>query len=87
MIGETWRSLSRNKSHWSSQVAAPNALYSDSYEDLETVNCFLVLQEISDFPRKKNWPEIDLLESIHPAQSASEKPEIYKGESMGKKRP
>jgi len=68
-------------------VAAPNALCLASGEDLETVTCFLVLHEMSDFPRKKHWPEIDLLDSIHPAQSASENAEMHRGESLGKKRP
>lgn len=33
-----------------SQVVKAIALYSDSAEDLETVTCFFVFQEIKDFP-------------------------------------
>ncbi|MCI29457.1 putative disease resistance protein (TIR-NBS-LRR class), partial [Trifolium medium] len=62
--------------HWSSQVAAARARYSASDEERETVNCFFVLQDMRDFPRKKHWPEMDLLVSTQPAQSASENPKM-----------
>ncbi|KAK2367189.1 hypothetical protein QL285_080500 [Trifolium repens] len=70
----TCKSLSKYNNHCSSQVADANALYSASEDDLDTVNCFLVRQDMSDFPSKKHCPDIDLLVSIHPAQSASENP-------------
>lgn len=54
------KSFIRYISHWSSQGLATKALYSVSNEDLETINCFLDLHEISDLPRKKNWPETGL---------------------------
>jgi hypothetical protein len=41
--------------------------------DLETVGCFLALQEIKFGPKKIAKPPVDLLSSRHPAQSASEK--------------
>jgi hypothetical protein len=47
-------------------------MYSASEEDLETVTCFFALHEIKDSPMKKQYPDMDLLVSIHPAQSASE---------------
>jgi len=54
--------------------AAARALYSASEDDLLTVNCFLVCHEIKDLPKKKHWPEMDVLASLQPVQSASEKP-------------
>jgi hypothetical protein len=68
-------------------VAEAKALYSASEEDLETVICFLVLQEINELPKKKHWPEIDLLVSIHHAQSASESPCKVIEELLGKNKP
>jgi len=65
------RSFKRYNSHWSSQVAAPRALYSALEEDLETMSYFLVLHEINESPRKKHCLEMDLLMSLQPAQSAS----------------
>jgi len=38
-----------------------NALYSASEEDLETVGCFLALQDMREDPRKKQKPMVDLL--------------------------
>jgi hypothetical protein len=58
----------------SSQVAVDNALYSASEDDLETVTCFFAFQETRDDPKKKQYPDVDLLVSKHPAQSALEKP-------------
>jgi len=40
-----------------------------------------------DLPRKTHCPEIDLLESKQPAQSASEKPERNNEDCMGKNKP
>lgn len=63
------KSFMRYKSHRSSQVAAARVRYSASGEDLDNVNCFFVLYDISDLTRKKHWSETDLLVSMHPAQS------------------
>lgn len=68
------KSLNTYKIHWSSQEAAARALYSASEDDLLTVSCFFVLQDISDLPRKKHCRDMDLLVSLQHAQSASEKP-------------
>lgn len=51
----------RYRSHCNSQVAAASAIYSTLDEDLDTSNCFFVRQEMRDLPKKKHWPEIDLL--------------------------
>jgi hypothetical protein len=59
-------------------VAVDNALYSASEEDFEMVCCFLAFHEIRDEPKKKQYPDIDLLVSKHPAQSASEYPRSCK---------
>jgi len=50
------------------------ALNSASEEDLETVACFLALQDMSEEPKKKQNPVVDLLESTQPTQSASTYP-------------
>jgi hypothetical protein len=55
-------------------VAVDKALYSASEEDLEMVCCFLAFHEINDEPMKKQYPDVDLLVSKQPAQSASEYP-------------
>jgi hypothetical protein len=54
-------------------VAFARDLYSASMLDLDTVACFLGLQEIKLGPKYTAKPPIDLLSSTHPAQSASEK--------------
>jgi hypothetical protein len=72
----TFKSFNRNSSQINSHVAVESALYSASDEDLETVICFLAFQEMREFPKKKQYPEVDLLVSMQPAQSASEKPRI-----------
>jgi hypothetical protein len=66
-------------------VAEARALYSALEEDREIVDCFLVLQELREFPRKKQKPVTDLLESTQVAQSASLKPSSYKGEFLEKR--
>jgi hypothetical protein len=53
-------------------VAFATALYSASVVDLETVGCFIALQETRLEPRNIAKPPVDLLSSKHPAQSASE---------------
>jgi hypothetical protein len=66
------RSARRYNSHCNSHVADDRALYSASEEDLETVACFFARHEIKDLPIKKQYPDIDFLVSMQPAQSASE---------------
>jgi hypothetical protein len=56
-----------------SAVAFARDLYSASVLDLETVACFLALQEIRLDPKYTTKPPVDLLSSTHHAQSASEK--------------
>jgi hypothetical protein len=63
------------------------ALYSASEEDLDTVICFLAFHETRDDPKKKQYPVVDLLVSIQPAQSASEKPSNWSSECLGKSKP
>jgi hypothetical protein len=48
-------------------VAEDNALYSASEDDLDTVTCFFAFHETSDDPKKKQYPDVDLLVSKHPA--------------------
>ena len=71
---------SRNKylSHVNSQVIEVIDLYSASAEDLETVVCFLLFQEIRDLPKKTKYPVTDRLVEMHPPQSASQKPIRFK---------
>lgn len=68
-------------------MADAKALYSASDEDLDTMICFFVLHEIRELPKKKHWPEIDLLVSRQPAQSASENPCKLIEEFLGKNKP
>jgi len=82
-----FKSFIKYNSHCISHEVEASALYSASEEDLDTVSCFLVLHETSDLPMKKHWPDMDLLVSLHPAQSASEKPWMWNSESLGKNIP
>src|SRR3954462_5647433 len=84
---ETRKSQRRYKSHWSSQVAAARARYSDSKEDLVTFCCFFVRHEIRDCPRKKHDPEMERRVSLQPAHSASEKPNKPSFELCGNYKP
>jgi hypothetical protein len=52
--------------HITSVVAFAIALYSASVLDLETVACFLALQEIKLEPKKTANPPVDFLSSEHP---------------------
>jgi hypothetical protein len=56
-----------------STVALVIALYSASVLDLETVGCFLALQDTMFDPRKMAKPHMDLWSSRQRAQLASEK--------------
>jgi hypothetical protein len=55
-----------------SAVALARDLYSASVLDRDTVGCFLALQEIKFGPKYMANPQVDLLSSTFPAQSASE---------------
>ncbi|KAL4590284.1 hypothetical protein LXL04_003211 [Taraxacum kok-saghyz] len=59
------------RSHTISHVTAAMALYSASVEDLETIFCFLVFQDMSRSPKNTQKPVMDLLISLQPAQSES----------------
>jgi hypothetical protein len=65
-------SARRYNNHYNSHVADDKALYSASEEDLDTVACFFARHEIKEFSIKKQYPDMDLLVSMQPAQSASE---------------
>jgi hypothetical protein len=48
----------------------PQIWYSASEDDLETVTCFFAFHETSEEPKKKQYPDVDLLVSKQSAQSA-----------------
>jgi hypothetical protein len=54
-------------------VVFATALYSASVLDLDTVGCLRALQEIRLVPKNITYPPVDILSSIQPAWSASEK--------------
>jgi hypothetical protein len=60
----------RNQQHFATTFAT--ALYSASALDLDIVGCLFDDHEISDSPRKMQYPDVERLVSGHPAQSASE---------------
>ncbi|MCI48447.1 putative disease resistance protein (TIR-NBS-LRR class), partial [Trifolium medium] len=74
-------------SHCNSQDAKERDLYSASEELLDTVCCFLARQEINEEPKKKQYPEVDLLVSMQLAQSASAKPRSCNDDCLEKNRP
>jgi hypothetical protein len=82
-----FKSFIRYSNQINSQVAVDNALYSASEDDLETVTCFFAFHETREEPKKKQYPEVDLLVSKQPAQSASENPRIWKSEILGNNKP
>ena len=61
--------------------------YSASAEERETVCCFLVFQEIGDFPRKTNLPVSDRRVKGQLAQSESHHPYKVKSLSLRNKIP
>ena len=65
-------SSSNQRSQISSCVVSTRARYSDSAVDLEASDCFLLRQEISESPRKKQNPVVEHLVDGSPPQSASE---------------
>ena len=67
-IPSSWR---RRRSQTIILLAEDMDLYSASAEDLETVACFLHVQEMREEPRNIHQPVVNLLVSGHPAQSAS----------------
>jgi hypothetical protein len=46
--------------------------YSASADDLETTTCFLLFHDMSDLPRKIQYPVIERLVKGHHAQSVSQ---------------
>jgi hypothetical protein len=66
-------SLRRASTHINSVVAFARDLYSTLVLDLDTVACFLALQETKFGPTNIAKPPVDLLSSRQPAQSVSEK--------------
>lgn len=68
-------------------MAWANTLYLASDDDSDTVACFLLLHEMRDIPRKKQYPVIDLRVSEHVPQSESLKTFSLSSLLVGKKRP
>jgi hypothetical protein len=61
--------------------------YSAFADDLDTVVCFLLFQDTSDFPRKVQYPVTDRRVIGHLAQSASQYPIKWSGLSEGNNNP
>lgn len=62
LIGVGCVTLRLNKipfSHFNSQVVVAIDLYSASTDDLDTVCCFLVFQDIGELPKRTNHPVRD----------------------------
>ena len=57
-----------------SHTAEAIVLYSASVEDLDTVVCFLDLHDTREFPKKMQYPVVDLHVSGHPASQNLRKP-------------
>jgi len=70
------KSLVKYNIHCSSNVAIARAQYSVADEGLDIERCFFVLRDFKDLPKKKHWPQTDLLESMQHAQSVSDNPRI-----------
>lgn len=60
--------------HIISTVVFATDLYSTSILDIDTLFCFLALQDTRFVPRNIAYPPVDLLSSSGPAQSAFENP-------------
>ena len=58
-------------SHVTSEVAMDMTLYSSLKEDLEIMCCFLLFQQIGEFPRRITYLVIDLLNVGQDAQFES----------------
>ena len=63
------------------------ARYSASAEDLDTVFCFLDLQDTNELPKKTQYPVVDLRVSGQSAQSESKKALICRSEVEAYKSP
>ena len=59
MEQSTPRSCSNQRNQISLAVAAASALYSASVLERATTVCFLLLQEIRESPRRKQYPVVD----------------------------
>jgi hypothetical protein len=68
-------------------VVVDKPIYFASEDDLDTVIFFLAFHETSDLLRKKQYPDIDLLLSMQPSQSAYEYPKICIFEVLGNRKP
>jgi hypothetical protein len=74
ILGEGTPSSCRSfRTHITSIVALATDLYSAAVEDLDTVACFLALQEIKFVPRNTAKPPVDLLSS-----NASSLPDLHR---------
>lgn len=77
------KSLKMYKSQINSHVGEPRGRYSTSDEDLNIICCFFAFQETSDEPMKKQYHDVDFLESVNPIQYAFELPRICRLEDLG----
>ncbi|CAL9026970.1 unnamed protein product, partial [Prunus brigantina] len=68
----TCRSCKRYRNQVSSQLVAAIEWYSAYADDLETVTCFLLFNDMSDLPRKIQYPITKRLVKGHRAQSTSQ---------------
>ncbi|MCI02637.1 hypothetical protein A2U01_0023671, partial [Trifolium medium] len=87
LVHVTFKSCNKNINHCNSQDAKDNDRYSASDELRDTVFCFLARQDMRDEPKKKQYPDVDLLVSKQFAQSVSAKPRICMEELRGKNKP
>ena len=69
--------------HLISHVTATIERYSVSAEDLDTMTCFFVFQEIRECLRKTNHPVIERLVSGQVVQSKSHQPDKDKSHQSG----
>lgn len=71
VMKSTWKSCSKYVSHCNSHTVEAKTRYSASKGDLETMIFFFDFQYMSESPKKLQNPVIDLLVSLHEAQSES----------------